>query len=160
MTELELKAKRELMERLAIHVITELATGKEEINVVDKTLQKDVLTKRLKRGWILKEDFDKNYDVIVKWERLRDFINTTRREIRELKDDIVSMRDQISSVEFGKWDVLKPMLPRYKEILEKDQKTLVVKKHELEKAKIKFKPFKNKIKSLKANFKLYIQNLR
>ena len=159
MTELEQKAKKELMERLAVHIIIELATGKEEINVVDKTLQKDVLTKRFKRGWILKEDFDANYDLIVRWERLRDFINTTRRETRELDDDIISMKDQILGVESGRLAVLKPMLPRYKEILESDKKTLIIKKRQLEEAKIEFAPIKNKVKSLKNKFKLYIQNL-
>lgn len=159
MSELEQKAKEELFARLTVHDLAKLTSGVTEISVVDRTLQKDVLTKRLKGGWILKEDFVENYDTIVRWERAKDFINTTRREIRELEEGVVSMREQIANVESGKWSAHGPMLPRYRENLEKWQKSLAIKKPRLEEAKIEFKPLKASIKSLKDKFELYISKL-
>jgi len=159
MSELKQKAEEELMGRITVHELAKLTTGATEISVIDRTLQKDVLTKALKDGWILKEDLDENYDTIVQWERVKDFINTTRREIRELEEGVVSMIEQIANVESGKWSAHGPMLPRYKENLEKWQKSLVTEKRQLEEAKIEFKPLKASIKSLKDKFKLYISKL-
>ncbi len=159
MSELEQKAKKELIDRLTVHELANLTSGRVQICVVDKTLHRDVLTKRLKSGWILKEDFDENYDTIVKWERERDFINDTRREIRDLEEDVVDMREQITDVESGKWKALRPRLPKFREILKSDLETLVTKRQKLEEAKIEFKPLRASIKSLKEKFKLYISQL-
>lgn len=160
MSELKQKAKKELFSKLSGHSLAYLISGVREIAVIDKRIQKETLTKYLKRGWILESDLDENYDTIVRWERVKDFIKDTRREIRELEDAIPSMREQIANVESGgKWDAWKSMLPRYREILKNDLKTLPIKKQKLEKAKVEFKPLKASIKSLKDNFKLYISQL-
>jgi len=159
MSELKQKAKEELFARLTVHSLANLTTGATVINVIDKTLLKETLTARLKAGWILEADLTDNYDTIVMWERTRDFINTTRQEVRELNDSITSMRDQIASVESGKWASLKPMLPRYREILKRDLEILPVKKQRLSMALIEFKPLKASIKSLKDKFQSYISQL-
>ncbi len=162
MSELEQKAKEELMAGLSFHNLTRLSDGFGELPITSKPIkegERDYLTKRLKAGWILKEDFVENYDTIVKWERVKDFINDTRREVRRLEDGVVSMREQIADVESGKWKALRPMLPRYREILISDLKTLSTKKQRLNEAKIEFRPLKESIKSLKDKFKSYISQL-
>lgn len=160
MSELKEAAKKELFSKLSGHSLANLTSGAREIAVIDKRIQKETLTKYLKRGWILESDLDENYDTIVRWERVKDFINDTRREIRRLEADIPSMREQIADVEAGgKWDAWKSMLPRYREILENDLKALSVNRQKLEKAKVEFKPLKAVIKSLKDKFKLYISQL-
>ena len=158
MSELK-QAEKELFSKLSVHSLANLTSWVRQIAVIDKTLRKDVLTKRLKGGWILESDLDENYDTIVRWERVKDFINDTRREIRELEEAVVSMRDQIASVESGKWSGLRPRVPQFREILKSDLKILVVKKQKLAEAKVEFKPLKASIKALKDKFKRYISQL-
>lgn len=159
MSELKKAAMKELFSKCSVHSLAHLTSGVREINLIDKRIRKGELTNRLKNGWILEEDFVENYDTIVRWERERDFINITRREIRRLEEDIPSMGEQIASVESGAWKALRPMLPRYIEILRSDVEALPIKKQQLEEAKIEFKPLKASIKSLKDKFKKYITQL-
>jgi len=125
-----------------------------------EALVKDTLTKSHKAGYILREDYDRNIDTIHHWEYLSERVNDTKQEIRELEEAVVSMRDQIASVESGKWKVLRPQLPRYREVLERDMKSLSTKERRLKEALIEFTPLNNIIKSLKDNFKSYITHWR
>ena len=159
MSDLKQAAKEELFSKCSVHSLAHLTSGVREINLIDKRLRKEELTKRLKGGWILEADFNENYDTIVQWERVKDFINDTRREIRELEEGVEDMRENITNVESGKWSAHGPMLPRYRENLEKWQKSLVVYKQRLKEAKIEFKPLKASIKSLRDKFELYISQL-
>ena len=159
MSELKEAAAKELFSKCSAHSLAHLTSGVREIAVIDKRVRKETLTKYLKDRWILEEDFNENYDMIVQWDQTREAINDLRREIRELEEDVTSMRDQITSIERGKWKSLRPMLPRYREILDRDLETLPAKKQQLEEAKIEFKPLKAQIKSLRDKFKLYISQL-
>lgn len=123
-------------------------------------LVRDTLTKSHKAGYILREDFDKNIDTVRHWEAIRDRVNDTRREIRELEEAIVDIREQIARVESGKMRAWEPMLPTYRGRLKKYLKSLSREKRTLEVAKTEFRPLKATIKSLKDNFKIYIANWR
>jgi len=160
MSELKEAAKKELISKLSGHSLAHLTSGVKEINVVDKTTRKWVLTKRLKDGWILESDFDENYDMIAEWRNARGIINEARKEIRELKEAIADMREQITNVESDeKWKPWRSMLPTYRGNLERWQKDLVREQRRLDRVKPKFKPLKASIKSLKDKFKLYISQL-
>lgn len=148
------------------HHLTRLSDGQKQIDmIIDfdtgiEALVKKTLTARLKSGWILSEDYDKNRDTIGLWDNKKEFISDTQREIREYEENVASMRDQIVYVESGKMDVLRVKLPQYREVLGRDLKSLSTKKQRLDKAKIEFSPLNNTIKSLKDNFKSYITHWR
>ncbi len=185
MSELEREAKEAFMASVSIHPLTKLSDGMEELFVTDKSLGKPVkemLVKRLKGGWILSEDFDKNYDTIAEWRRLKTYISDRREIIKGQESLVVMVQEDIARIELGDPDGANLMsytckeiieerqeewvqslaiklLPGYKYNLEKWQKSLVTKKQQLKKAKIEFKPLKASIKSLRDKFGLYISQL-
>ncbi len=121
---------------------------------------RDALIKSHKAGYILYEDYDKNMDAIHRWEITRERVSDIRREIRELEKGTKGMKEQIASVESGKWKMLVPMLPTYRERLKKNLNSLSTKRRQLKGMMSEYKPLNKTIKLLKDEFMLYITSWR
>jgi len=185
MSELEQGAKEAFMASVSLHLLTKLSDGSEEIVITSKIpgkIGKDGLTKRLKAGSVLSEDYNKNSDTITEWRRIKGYISDLKEIIRGQEDLVVMSQEDIARIELGDPDGASLMsytckeiieerqeewvqslaiklLPGYKYNLEKWQKSLVTKKQQLKEAKIEFEPLKASIKSLKDKFELYISQL-
>ncbi len=162
MSELEREAEKAFMASVSLHLLTKLSDGSEEIVITNKIpgkIGKDGLTKRLKTGWVLSEDYNENHDTIVEWKRLRTYISDWKEIVRGRVGLVAMVEEDIARIESGDLDEEKSMLPIYRENLEMWQRLLVISKQQLEEPKIDIKPLKASIKSLKDKFKLYISQL-
>lgn len=162
MSELERDAKEAFMESVSLHLLTRLSDGAERVCVSRKIIGKTAikqLAQLLKTGWILSEDYDKNIDTIAEWKRLKTYISDWKETIELQTDLVVMTQEDITLIESGDFDEAMPMLPTYKENLEKWQKSLITKKQQLKEAKIEFKSLKASIKLLSDKFELYISQL-
>jgi len=143
-----------------LYSLKNLVNHNEEIIITGTKLHKDLkdlLMRRLKNNYILKEEWIKNEKVIDKWARLNENVKEIKKEIKETKTGIEDMKNQIESLKDNK--AFKSMIPTYKSILSKDYDRFDVLKRQLDIAKSNIKYEEPFIKILKDDFKIYIDSL-
>ncbi len=136
-----------LKDRLVVYQSIHVESGRESIDVIDKTILEETLKKLLKEGWIPKKLFDENTADIVRWGMLKEIINENKGEIKELKEQIEGTERDIESLK--NMPAYKNRIPIMADCVKRDKIELDKCEKLIRKTKDEFKLLNDKVRNFK-----------